>query len=66
MGRSDKTNKEIWKMTEEEMINRLKDIQEQYPENSTAYQALDMAISKLNTNTTAEWKQHLMNRFERM
>ena len=53
-------------MTEEEMINRLKDIQEQYPENSTAYQALDMAISKLNTNTTAEWKQHLMNRFERM
>ena len=51
-------------MTDEEMINHLKTIQEQFPDYSTAYKALDMAISKLSTSNSEKWKDHILNRFE--
>lgn len=43
----DNEDKEDYGMTDEEMINHLYTIQEQYPEESTLYQALDIAIDKL-------------------
>ena len=43
----EENDKDDYGMTDKEMINHLYTIQEQYPEESTLYQALDIAIDKL-------------------